>query len=938
MIKNLKRNDIQVTPFVATKNWELSNTQNAAVLLLEQTASDGSDLSLAVEYIDYGDGTLPVTNSLFSLALEQQSLDAVIYQEGISGSGLFTPDNEPINLDGTYKRLVYSTIRNMFYNKHNDPTKIFGLEYIDLQSTNTKKFISEKIRSFQIPRLNFGDKVLEESVKLFDNSLDNVYTITDDGYENLVAGYNLFSRVQEIGEFANSMSIGFNGYCDSYVNPQAPSAPTNLSGSLTGSVTSSILFTHVSGAVLLGWSDNSSDELGFNLYGSSGSISGSPGTSPFVLVTTTAANVVSYLDKSTNDSMSYSYYVTAVGSSGESTGSNIATIWVTGSHVVIGGTGSLFDPSGSLYISGPYDTFEAYSLASTPSNGPFGWDGGWASSSFGFLSVTAEDSVESYSSGSDIAGLNGGSGWAGAWLESTPTAPTSLTASRTLLTSSLVWIDNSSNEDGFYIERSTNSGSSWSVLTSSAANVSSSTDITIIGGNTYWYRVQSYNTSGTSSYSNTASVFVNYPTAPTSLTSSTDGVKVSLVWTDNSNDEAGFNISRSIDSGSTWSGLATSSANTASYTDQNVSTGSTYWYQVQSFNQVGTSSYSNTSSVFIPIPLTLLALSESVVNFPQIGTLPANYGLGQAYVRNNKVYIFGGYNGVSLQNTVWTSSTNFATIVNVAGKTLPGPLARTVLFEVGDNLYLCGGQSTTVTSSIFSASVNDPTTWVHAGSLPIGVYGAQGFSTNDNLYIVGGFNGTNNSRQILTASKSTPTVWTSISMSLAGGGSAGGVYLGTSFVIGNTIYVYGGLMPTAAVVNPYVLTASVSNPLLWGTGSTGHSRKDEARGFIVGNYVYLLGGWGGSNPQTIIWRAPISPASASCGIVDTGKDLTDANMGSSVVISGSDVFIYGGDRSGGTFANNRIYSASIQNFGPTGSAFTSDVTSSNYPWLVAANY
>ena len=44
--------------------------------------------------------------------------------------------------DRTYKRLIYSQIKNSFYNDYNDPTKMFGLENIDFSSEiNISNFI-----------------------------------------------------------------------------------------------------------------------------------------------------------------------------------------------------------------------------------------------------------------------------------------------------------------------------------------------------------------------------------------------------------------------------------------------------------------------------------------------------------------------------------------------------------------------------------------------------------------------------------------------------------------------------------------------------------------------------------------------------------------------------------------------------------------------------
>jgi|GEM_PF-833207 len=67
----------------------------------------------------------------------------------------------------------------------------------------------------------------------------------------------------------------------------------------------------------------------------------------------------------------------------------------------------------------------------------------------------------------------------------------------------LDWTDNSNNESGFEIERSTD-GTNFSSLASVGANVTSYTDATVINGTTYWYRVRAYNGAGNSGYTNVA--------------------------------------------------------------------------------------------------------------------------------------------------------------------------------------------------------------------------------------------------------------------------------------------------------------------------------------------------------------------------------------------------------------------------------------------------
>ena len=69
------------------------------------------------------------------------------------------------------------------------------------------------------------------------------------------------------------------------------------------------------------------------------------------------------------------------------------------------------------------------------------------------------------------------------------------------------WTDNSTDETGFRIERSTN-GSSFAELGEVASNVTSFTDNTVAPGNTYAYRVASLTTGGYSKFSKTETVII----------------------------------------------------------------------------------------------------------------------------------------------------------------------------------------------------------------------------------------------------------------------------------------------------------------------------------------------------------------------------------------------------------------------------------------------
>jgi hypothetical protein len=68
----------------------------------------------------------------------------------------------------------------------------------------------------------------------------------------------------------------------------------------------------------------------------------------------------------------------------------------------------------------------------------------------------------------------------------------------------LTWTDNSSNEDGFKIERSPDGSSNWSEIAVEGANVTVYNNSGLLAATTYYYRVRSYKGSNNSSYSNTA--------------------------------------------------------------------------------------------------------------------------------------------------------------------------------------------------------------------------------------------------------------------------------------------------------------------------------------------------------------------------------------------------------------------------------------------------
>ncbi len=86
-----------------------------------------------------------------------------------------------------------------------------------------------------------------------------------------------------------------------------------------------------------------------------------------------------------------------------------------------------------------------------------------------------------------------------------PTPPNGLAASvasRSRI--NLGWNDNSSNEDGFKVERSTN-GSTWTQIATVGPNVTTYASTGLSANKTYYYRVRAFNLRGNSPYSNVVS-------------------------------------------------------------------------------------------------------------------------------------------------------------------------------------------------------------------------------------------------------------------------------------------------------------------------------------------------------------------------------------------------------------------------------------------------
>ncbi len=209
MIKRINHQNFIITPFTAIKSRDLCNIDNNDNCILTE---DG-DYTISLDYVDYTFGTNPILNSECNIVLEQQESDQLTFEEGISGSiKSFDPNVTEQNTNGSYKILLYDQIYRSFYNNYKNPTEIFGMENIDFPLSKTNRWLADNFRVFTIPQKLLGDRIVKGSIQFYDNTFDDNVDIYDDTEGNLIAGNNLFSKVQKVRTLGNFVMNGTSSY------------------------------------------------------------------------------------------------------------------------------------------------------------------------------------------------------------------------------------------------------------------------------------------------------------------------------------------------------------------------------------------------------------------------------------------------------------------------------------------------------------------------------------------------------------------------------------------------------------------------------------------------------------------------------------------------------------------------------------------------------
>jgi hypothetical protein len=153
----------------------------------------------------------------------------------------------------------------------------------------------------------------------------------------------------------------------------------------------------------------------------------------------------------------------------------------------------------------------------------------------------------------------------------------------------LTWADNSNNETGFEVQRSTSSSFTSPSTFNVAANATTYVDKTASPSTTYYYRVRAVNALGASDYATAVKVTSLTPLAmPGNLAGkAVAGLAVTLTWKDNASGETGYEIQASTSSSFTTvaKDITVSTANLSTYKVTGLTAKTVYYFRVRAVSK-----------------------------------------------------------------------------------------------------------------------------------------------------------------------------------------------------------------------------------------------------------------------------------------------------------------------------------------------------------------
>jgi hypothetical protein len=250
----------------------------------------------------------------------------------------------------------------------------------------------------------------------------------------------------------------------------------------------------------LAWTNNATNQTGV-------AVERSPDGTSFTQIGTSGATATTFSDTKASSSGIYYYRVAAFNAGGSGNYSNLAIYGtlptaptglsatpVSGSEIDLRWTDNSNNESAFL-IERSTDNLSFSQIASLPAGSTFYASQGLGVDQTYFYRVRAQS----------VLGPSQYSNTASATTLEPPVAPSGLNATAVSISQiNLSWTDNSTNEAGFYLERAID-GKPFARVATLAANVTSYADTKLVKGTKYNYRVQSFLSGASSTYSNIAS-------------------------------------------------------------------------------------------------------------------------------------------------------------------------------------------------------------------------------------------------------------------------------------------------------------------------------------------------------------------------------------------------------------------------------------------------